>query len=76
MGSFVRFLSSSANSKKHFDVVVSGGGMIGTALTCLLGKLSLNNTTFLCTLVLLYSNSQCDTDILPNIVDIGLIYYS
>uniref|UniRef100_A0A1B6IYY0 Ubiquinone biosynthesis monooxygenase COQ6, mitochondrial n=1 Tax=Homalodisca liturata TaxID=320908 RepID=A0A1B6IYY0_9HEMI len=38
MTSFIRHLSSAAHMKKNFDVIVSGGGMIGTALTCLLAQ--------------------------------------
>ncbi|XP_054258128.1 ubiquinone biosynthesis monooxygenase COQ6, mitochondrial [Macrosteles quadrilineatus] len=37
MSSCVRFISNTT-STKHFDVIVSGGGMIGTALSCLLAQ--------------------------------------
>lgn len=37
MSSFIRRSFTSIN-KSHYDIVVSGGGMIGTAIACLFGK--------------------------------------
>ena len=43
------FISTSVPNSKYVDVIISGGGMVGTALACALGKKEffwLNNFNF------------------------------